>query len=430
MVAVGGCATDWLARVGAYPPPDAKVRTTGPLEKQGGGNAANAATAAAKLGARVSLITKIGSDNTGDDLKMDLERAGVDTSAAVRGGTTPFTYIIVDEANNTRTCIHTPGSAPIQPHEIPNADEALNDALWGCLWKSECSLEDVCSPIVLFDGRLTEVAVSIAHAARSRDATLVVEAERLRANLDALLDLADVIVASKHYPFESTGEEHLGDALVTMLLTHPRARAVVATLGSRGAVALLRGSEAEAEEVTEPGPPAPSVAEAIRDLQEGEWDEAPTGAGVRAPPVKCVRWPTAPLADRWSNARGDPGTRDARRAAAAAVEAVRNAGNDVPTQPGVSVAEAEADVPAETSLALLVCPASSGVEVVDTTGAGDSFIGALASELAAGAGTPPHGWAMSLSAASAVAGLNCGDVGARKALPTRAELQRALQWLL
>jgi sugar/nucleoside kinase (ribokinase family) len=48
-----------LAAVAQYPQPDEKLRTTA-LEVQGGGNAANALTAAARLGLAPALVTKVG----------------------------------------------------------------------------------------------------------------------------------------------------------------------------------------------------------------------------------------------------------------------------------------------------------------------------------------------------------------------------------
>lgn len=65
---------------------------------QGGGNCANALTAAARLGLAPSLLTKIGGDGLGDGIVKELQEDGVDTTHALRaaGHPSPFTYIIVD----------------------------------------------------------------------------------------------------------------------------------------------------------------------------------------------------------------------------------------------------------------------------------------------------------------------------------------------
>ena len=65
---------------------------------QGGGNCANALTAAARLGLAPALVTKIGGDSLGEGIVEELQRDGVDTSLVLRGSgqPSPFTYIIVD----------------------------------------------------------------------------------------------------------------------------------------------------------------------------------------------------------------------------------------------------------------------------------------------------------------------------------------------
>ena len=111
LVGLGSAGIDFLAAVDAYPPPDAKIRTT-ELQVQGGGNCANALTAAARLGLQPALFSKIGGDSNGDAIVSQLQADGVDTAALLRqaGAASPFTYVIVDQAASTRTCIHTPGA--------------------------------------------------------------------------------------------------------------------------------------------------------------------------------------------------------------------------------------------------------------------------------------------------------------------------------
>jgi len=64
------------------------------------------------------------------------------------------------------------------------------------------------------------------------------------------------------------------------------------------------------------------------------------------------------------------------------------------------------------------------VEVVDTTGAGDAFNGALAVGLAAGGSIEQI-----IPLASAAAALTCTRRGAQDSLPTRADVERFLQSL-
>jgi sugar/nucleoside kinase (ribokinase family) len=100
------------------------------VQVQGGGNVGNALTAAARLGLQARIISKVADDSLGQQIWTELQGDGVDTTHMViaQGGVSPFTYIIVDTAGKTRTCIHTPGQPPMQPQEL--TQEAVRGA-WG-----------------------------------------------------------------------------------------------------------------------------------------------------------------------------------------------------------------------------------------------------------------------------------------------------------
>ena len=68
------------------------------MQTQGGGNCANALTAAARLGLQCSLVSKIGDDGIGDQIVAELQSDGVQTDHVLRArnAPSPFTYIIVD----------------------------------------------------------------------------------------------------------------------------------------------------------------------------------------------------------------------------------------------------------------------------------------------------------------------------------------------
>lgn len=87
-------------------------------------------------------------------------------------------------AGGTRTCIHTPG-ANLEPSELSPA--VVASLLSG-------------AALVYFDGRLTEAALVVAAAARAGGIPVLVEAERLRPNLERLLEYADYVVTSAHFP--------------------------------------------------------------------------------------------------------------------------------------------------------------------------------------------------------------------------------------
>jgi len=414
VVGVGGVGVDYLASVAAFPRPDEKLRTER-LEAQGGGNAANALTAAARLGLRPSLLSKIGDDGLGDGILAQLAADGVDAGHVIRapGAPSPFTYIIVDRAGGTRTCIHTPG-ANLEPSELTPA--RVGELLSG-------------AALAYFDGRLTEAALVVARAARAAGVPVLVEGERLRPGLDALLAEADVVVTSAHFPGDWTGEAALGDALLATALRLPRARLLVTTLGKRGAVALER---AAAPAAGAPAAPLEAVLaqlssqlEAAAASSSGAASGGPpdcvasNGVAIRAGPVAA-----APAAQALTFSAG----RDARAtAAAAAASAGRAAALNAEDGRGDSYAMAGgASGAGETSITArvtMVAAAALGAPdaVVDTTGAGDAFIGSLVFGLASGLPT-----AATLRLAAVVAACKCTALGARPGLPRAAQIAPAL----
>ncbi|XP_072090554.1 uncharacterized protein [Arachis hypogaea] len=97
LLGCGSASIDLLATVAAYPKPDEKIRSTS-FKVEGGGNAANALTCAARLGLKPRLISKVADDTHGRAIIDELQADGVDMSFIVvsEEGTSPFTYIIVD----------------------------------------------------------------------------------------------------------------------------------------------------------------------------------------------------------------------------------------------------------------------------------------------------------------------------------------------
>ncbi|KAA8550679.1 hypothetical protein F0562_002363 [Nyssa sinensis] len=222
----GAVSVDFLATVVAYPTPDAKIRSTS-LKVQGGGNAGNALTCAARLGLNPRLISKVANDTQGRGILEELEADGVDTSFLVvsKEGNSPFTYIIVDNQTKTRTCIHTPGFPPMIPDDL--SETSLLSALDGV-------------KLVYFDGRLHETALVVAQEANRRSIPILIDAERKREGLDELLNFSDYVVCSAKFPQAWTEAPSIPSALVSMLLRLPNIKFVIVTLGEDGCIMLER----------------------------------------------------------------------------------------------------------------------------------------------------------------------------------------------
>uniref|UniRef100_A0A453RGB8 Carbohydrate kinase PfkB domain-containing protein n=1 Tax=Aegilops tauschii subsp. strangulata TaxID=200361 RepID=A0A453RGB8_AEGTS len=75
----GAVSVDYLATVASFPNPDDKIRSLA-LKVEGGGNAGNALTGAARLGLSPRIISKASNDALGKSILKELQDDGVDTS--------------------------------------------------------------------------------------------------------------------------------------------------------------------------------------------------------------------------------------------------------------------------------------------------------------------------------------------------------------
>jgi sugar/nucleoside kinase (ribokinase family) len=392
VVGMGSVGMDFLASVASFPRPDDKMRTED-LEMQGGGNCGNALTATSRLGRahmRPRVVSKIGCDAAGDAIVAEFVKDGVDTDYLVRSGKSPFTYIIVDKETNTRTCIHTPGDV-FAPEEM--TQDMVDSILEG-------------ASAVYFDGRLAEAAAILAKAAREKGIPVLVEAERLRPGLDVLLHHADYVITSAHFPQQWTGKENVADAMVEILGSLPHACWISTTLGSRGALLL---------ENTDLGCRVSGMSFEIDQLftraQHQSADKLPyvilpeTGMRVSARSY-AVSDPFRVEHSTDTDARSEQLKQEAAEKAAQ-MNADVGAGSRYVSRRGstatgndcyVMTAIQAADIPQE--------------YIVDTTGAGDAFIGSMLFSIASGI-QPVQGAVLGCL----VAAVKCTKLGARPGLP-------------
>ncbi|XP_059660206.1 uncharacterized protein LOC132306704 isoform X2 [Cornus florida] len=346
VLGVGAVVVDILAAVAAYPKPDDKIRSTS-LKVQGGGNAGNALTCAARLGLNPRLISKVADDAQGRGILEELEADGVDTSFLVvsKEGNSPFTYVIVDNQMKTRTCIHTPGSPPMIPSElsISNLISALDRA-----------------QLVYFDVRLPETALVVAQEAKRKSIPILVDAEKKREGLDDLLNFSDYVVCSEKFPQAWTEAPSVPSALISMLLKLPNIKFVIVTLGEDGCIMLERSVTAEIDQSEEMD---------VDSLLES-------------------------LKQRMDNSKSMP--------ACISSTVTKLRGDGVGTVSGRLLVGTAEKIPAS--------------ELIDTTGAGDAFIGAVLYAICAD--MPPE---KMLPLAAQVAAASCRALGARTGLPRRTD---------
>src|SRR5262245_3304048 len=83
VIVIGSSNTDFLVR-GETLPKQGESFAGGEFHQGPGGKGANQAVAAARLGARVALVTRLGYDSRGDQLLDQLKAEGVDARFVVR----------------------------------------------------------------------------------------------------------------------------------------------------------------------------------------------------------------------------------------------------------------------------------------------------------------------------------------------------------
>jgi sulfofructose kinase len=119
IVCAGLATRDTIWRVPLHPAEDGRVVATD-LQVAGGGPAATAAVAVARLGGAASFVGAVGDDDAGAFVREGLAREGVDISAVavVPGATTAQSTILVGPSG-ARAIVHHPGTAPLADAEVP-----------------------------------------------------------------------------------------------------------------------------------------------------------------------------------------------------------------------------------------------------------------------------------------------------------------------
>jgi len=89
VLGLGIATIDYIFVVPQFPKPNEKIRCV-EFEIQGGGNCANTLTTLSRLGLATEIITKIGNDNIGNQIKETLEKEGILTKYLIQEGRNHF----------------------------------------------------------------------------------------------------------------------------------------------------------------------------------------------------------------------------------------------------------------------------------------------------------------------------------------------------
>lgn len=130
LVFAGVATEDSLARVHDFPQSDERVIAED-MSFGGGGPAATAAVAAARLGVSAAVVATVGDDDLGSVVKQRLAAEGVDVSGvqAVEGAKTSRSIVIVSGEARSRAIINQPGP-PLDLEHHQAGHELIERAAW------------------------------------------------------------------------------------------------------------------------------------------------------------------------------------------------------------------------------------------------------------------------------------------------------------
>ncbi|CNH07853.1 ribokinase [Yersinia aldovae] len=163
----------------------------------GGGPAATAAVAAARLGAEVDFIGRVGDDATGNSLLEELESYGVNTALSRRycGAGSSQSAVLVD-SQGERIIINYP--SPDLPEDAQ--------------WLAEIDFRQY--DIVLADVRWHQGALTAFTLARQAGVTTLLDADVTPQDIRPLVALADHVAFSEPGLRRMTGDNNITSALV------------------------------------------------------------------------------------------------------------------------------------------------------------------------------------------------------------------------
>jgi sulfofructose kinase len=222
VLCVGHAVQDFVFTVPEFPDRASKFRASA-FESVGGGPAATAAVAIARLGGRAVLAARIGADAVGELIRAELERERIDCRwlRAFAGCTSSLSSVLVDARGERQIVNYTDARMPESGDWLPTP-EALG------------------AQAVLADVRWPAGALRALQLARAAGVPGVLDADR---PLPA--QHGDLIAAASHVAFSLDGLADLvgsrdpGEALIELSRGH--AAAFICTVGASGLLIAAAG---------------------------------------------------------------------------------------------------------------------------------------------------------------------------------------------
>ena len=187
LIGIGYCGMDYLC-VLPHIPHDDKVEIVESLI-QGGGPAATAIVAAARLGADTAFCGVVGDDERGEQIVRGIADEGVDTAGIKvrKNAESPAGFCWIDQPSGKRSIAWTRGTArPLSAREF-------------------CRERIRASDLLHLDGHQMQAALAAAKTARKHGVCVSIDAGTLVPGIEELLALSDIIIASQPFAARFTG---------------------------------------------------------------------------------------------------------------------------------------------------------------------------------------------------------------------------------
>ena len=220
-VGLGFCSNDYIAILPEIPI-DRKVQMLEHLV-QGGGPAATATVAAARLGMKSALISVTGDDDPGQRIIRDLEDENVHTGAMIvrENSSSPIAYCWIDQPTGKRSIAWTRGSLrELDPKELD----------------MELILQ---AKILHLDGHNPAAAIVAAREAHRHGVLVNLDAGTIRPGVEKIIENTDILFTSEDFARAWTGENDLEKALLQLVKNGTKVTGI--TMGNQGSIAFDDG---------------------------------------------------------------------------------------------------------------------------------------------------------------------------------------------
>jgi ribokinase len=225
LIVAGSSNTDLIVRAERLPAPGETV-LGGEFITAAGGKGANQAVAAARLGARVTFVARVGADAYGRDSLANFEHEGIDTRYIVTDPQAPsgVALIVVDSAGQNLIAVASGANARLTPADVEAARPAFAEARV-LLLQLETPMETV---------------LAAAQLGREHGLTVILNPAPAQPLPTELYPLVDVLTPNEHEAETLTGERNPAAAARALLARG--VKTVIVTLGAEGVLAATGNS--------------------------------------------------------------------------------------------------------------------------------------------------------------------------------------------